>query len=250
MAERVLVDAADELHVGRGVALQARPLWSVADDHEPPLRHLRPRRDREIDALVGHHPAQHQIIAGGVDAICALAAAAPGQAAKAVQLHRCRHHVRGATVKSLDFRRRIGAVRDEAIDAIQGVQVELTQQRRRRAQGRACEADRGVGAGDIIVGAIPRVAHRRVAIADMHRARARDHGLRDAMARREDEIVACEVERGDRCGVERQQPAMTAMGEGRAIGERAAVAHRLDAGRRDAGRAHQRMQRRLREELT
>ena len=56
----------------------------------------------------------------------------------------------------------------------------------------------------------PGVAERVVAVTDVNRVLVRDHAMRPSRRARYDEVVAAQIERLDRCRVERQQRAEVA----------------------------------------
>src|SRR5207249_6685849 len=93
------------------------------------------------------------------------------------------------------------------------------------------------------------VAHRRVAVADVERAAANPYALGHAVARREHQVVAAEVEARDRRGKEWQVLAVTRGRRRQPLDERRRDPTALDGRRHAAGNVQQREEIGRREEL-
>src|SRR5213076_3272064 len=102
---------------------------------------------------------------------------------------------------------------------------------------------------EVVVGEVPYVAHRREAVAEVERARRRADALGDAVAQREDEIVAGEVEAPYRRGEQREIAAILRGGGREPLDERGHDAAALDHGRDTSGDVDQREERRVGEQL-
>ena len=111
------------------------------------------------------------------------AASAPGR--EEVGVDRRRDHDRVAAVVAADAPGDVGAVRGEAVDPAR-------RWRRPRRAGRAAAAGTtsrpsgpSAAGAEVVVVAVPDVAHRRVAVAEVDGARGRPHALRHAVRARE-----------------------------------------------------------------
>ena len=95
---------------------------------------------------------------------------------------------------------------------------------------------------EIRVELVPRVTHRREAVAEVARPPGLHDRLRRAMAGADDQVVAVEVELLDRHGEERQAVAVEASNARQALEERRPRPKTFDGGRHAAGHVHQRQQ--------
>ena len=183
---------------------QPPPLRPVADHHEREPE-ARERLDRDVDPLVRHQLGEHDVVV------------ADRARREAVDLHRRVQDGRLApevAAHALGGGARVG---DVAVDALGGDPVPLAplgeQQPQRRAHERVAGPQRRLALG-------PGVAERVVAVTDVDGAGIDEHAVRPRARRRDHGVVAAQVERLDRVGVERQQRAERARGRPQALQER------------------------------
>ena len=157
---------AAELHCRTRHGAQPRLLGTTADDHEP-APEPRAGGDREIDALVGHELADREVeVAGRLprDRI-------------GLEIDRRKDDRAVATVDLGDAPRDEARIGDEMIDVGGGSDVPDAE----RWHGQRHEQTREPRSVRLVrMVLIPQVAHRRVAIADVHRVRMGDDALRRA----------------------------------------------------------------------
>ena len=95
---------------------------------------------------------------------------------------------------------------------------------------------------------IPRIPHRRMAVAEVHRAAGLDHGFGSAVTRRHDQVGAIEIELLDHGREQRQVLPISPDRLGQPLDQRRVNRTRLDQGGNGFRVVDQRVERRIREQ--
>jgi len=189
----------------------------------------------EVDALVRYERAHDQIVVVG----------RLGDL-EALYVDGRIEHVRLTVVGAADSIGDVPRDRDEPMDA-GGPSVPAPERHRQR--GPEHSPGQPLVAPEVVAREVPDIPHRRKAIAQMKRARGYTHAFGDAVAHRQDEVVAREIEPADR-GRKRRQVVAVPRGRPRqALDERRDDAAALDRGCDGAGNVQEREERRVGKEL-
>ena len=113
------------------------------------------------------------------------------------------HNGRPAIIVSPDPPRNILRVRKKAVDTVRGDLVPPGHAPHHRPHETAGHRTHARGP-EVLVELVPGVPHRRMAIADVHRALGHDHRLHGAVAAADDQVEALEVEQPHGERIERQ----------------------------------------------
>ncbi len=233
----VIADPSQEFDVWAGHRAQPCFLWPASDHLERDAGQLA-RADRHVEPLVGHHRRHDQEVFGtpggvGLVKVC---------------IDRGIHDARLTIIVSADSAGNISGVGHEAVHTVGGGGVPARQAR----QDGAKEARPDLaylGRSEIGIELIPRVPHRRVAVAHVP-GTPRDHDrLGGAVTRADDEIESVEVELLDRGREERQILAVVASGRRQPLDERPDDPSLLECGGNRALDLEQGMNRRVRVEF-
>jgi len=204
-------------------ALEPRFRRTGSDDEER-LGAATERVDGELDALVGNESGDDEKIGLG-------RSAALGSRRVEIGIDRGRDDgIDLPTVVLADTGGDVAGVRDEVIDAPRGGAIPATKKTGRRS----VENPRFPSAPEVVLEAIPDVAHGRVAITDVKRSFGRDGTLGGTVGARENQVESREIQGLDRPGKEREVPAVVPLDQGQLLDEGGSDGMGFDAG---AGRA-------------
>ncbi len=192
LAQLEVADVSEELDLGRSLRAKPRGFRPAADDPQAaPAAAV--GLEAQLEPLVGRERGDDEVV---------LSRHVRSRREEA-GVDRRRDHGRVAAVVAADAAGDVRAVRGEVVDAHGALRIPRPQPRRDGTDREARQRRHAAGA-EVVVVAVPHVAHRRVAVAEVERARRRAHALGDAVRAREDEIEAREVERFGRARKERQ----------------------------------------------
>ena len=214
----VIRGAAQQPDIGSRRGSDARTLGPVADHHQLPIGQQPESRGDQVDALVRNETRHRDI----------------GRPACRVRSSRCRgdrriDHRRVTIVAVADALRDRVRDRDEAVDAFARGAVPAAQAGERAADDPAPNAAVEADLPQVLVLQVPRVAHRRVAVADVQLLARRAHALGHRVRTGDHEIVGGHVEVLDRAREKRQVAAKPRLREGQALDERRPYRPRSEA---------------------
>ncbi len=203
-----LLDPRQKRRVRARETLESRSLGPLADDHEslaPPVECAQ----RKIDSLVRDERGDEQVGSVRIGRGDAL-----GGPLEAVRLDRWLDHLGVALVVAEDSLARVRAVGDEYMRACSGRGLPTTQVRGRAAKQGAPDVSSGNARLVRALGFV-RITERRVDVGDVQRRGGSERADGDAVAARDDQRVAVELEGLDGKREKRQQRAKTPAHEGR-----------------------------------
>ena len=220
---------AEKFHIPPGARFEPPPIRTVADDSQRCTDALA-RLHRQLDSLVRNEGRHDQKVRARGDV---------GRLEED-RVNRWIHDRRLAIIVSADPRRNVRRVGDEPIDARRSRRIPSRQPRHHRPIHPPVREAAHASRTEVGVELIPRIPHRRVAVADVPRPARRDDGLRGTVAGADDQLVRIQVELLDRQRKQREVLAVVGRRQRQPLNERRRDAVALDRRRHRAADVAQR----------
>ena len=217
-AEALVVDLAQELRLPGGEGAEPVLLGAAAHHLEPPARSPEGVHD-QVEALVGSESRDHEVVL----------ALDVGTGGEEVRVDEGRDDLGLPAVVAADARRHVTAVGGEMVHPWCRGHVPGAKPFGDDGHREPGEAPQAAGA-EVVVVAVPDIAHGGVAIAEVQRSRRRLHALGHAMRAADHEVEAREVDRRGRGREERQVAPVAAVHLGQPLHEGGVDLPRLELG--------------------